>query len=271
MEVAEDPVREDSSDDNGLVEEAEFEAVQAQVARDTAVGSSGENGIDLNHFLSSNNAGANNTSKPRAVMSRQMSSETTNNLLRHRFQQQMFLSRQSSGNYSLGDDQSEAFPDPVQSSVQRESSNASMPYLSFTEGSLLDFGILHGADATAGLGTNAAGAGGGAPPPLRIEKEFSVLPLNLHFQPLFSLPARPSHQLTSVQSSSSAAASAVQQPAPSQNPQAENMEMLDSVEMFNMPFTETIFGYFSFTETLQQQLDESIDRHAVETNQISEA
>lgn len=103
----------------------------------------------------------------------------------------------------------------------------------------------------------------GEPPLMRWEKDMGSLPLNFYFQPLFSMPAASVAPASSSSTSSAATASAaaVQPPAYGtvHNQGATGSEaMLDSIDMFNAPFTETVFGYFSFTETLQSA--NAIDR-----------
>lgn len=118
------------------------------------------------------------------------------------------------------------------------------------------------------------------------------MPFHCMFQPLFTMPANGSvtaaappstatamaaattaaaavdaTTATAAASSSTTAASAM---AASAAPVAnENLAMLDTVEIFSMPFTQTIFGYITYTEDLTQQLNASIDRH--NTNLVDEA
>lgn len=144
-------------------------------------------------------------------------------------------------------------------------------------------------------GDQASSAFGAAPslgPPLHLEKEFSVMPFHCMFQPLFTMPANGSVTAAAPPSTATAAATATTAAAAvdttihtgattaaassagamatSAAPVAnENLAMLDTVEIFSMPFTQTIFGYITYTEDLAQQLNASIDRH--NTNLVDEA
>jgi hypothetical protein len=85
-----------------------------------------------------------------------------------------------------------------------------------------------------------------------LQKEFGPVPLHAFFQPLFTMPRR---SVSQIQSSHQ------QQEEHGNNITNTVTEVgLDSVEVFNYPFTETIFGFFDFTESIQRQTSETIEK-----------
>lgn len=265
----------DNDDDEDVVSDVDdFEDVSAS-------------GLDLNSL------------KPVAFLRRQQTNEV---MMQHFSATSTALSRQTS-NATVGlqrESSTGSQPNFTLSMPFTETSGwlASFPFT----GESITLGPRPGSTADEALSTashstgdqNSAGAAPSLGPPLHLEKEFSVMPFHCMFQPLFTMPANgnvattaaaagaamPSFTATASATTAAAAAdmtSTASAAAISSAPAAaassaavnDNLAMLDTVEIFSMPFTQTIFGYITYTEDLTQQLNASIDRH--NTNLVDEA